>query len=78
MRRKLWIMSIQKKTLLKEKEQKLIDKIERAKKELLQLQEKRRKEIGQLACKHGLDDFDDNVLESAFLKLSKELMHEHS
>ena len=58
---------------LKEKENKLIEKIEKAKKDLIRLQDKRRHEIGKLACKHGLDAFDDNVLDQSFAKLSAEL-----
>ena len=66
-------MAEKSKTSLKEKEQKLINKIERAQKELSRLQEKRRHEIGKLACKHGLDSFDDATLNNCFSKLAEEL-----
>lgn len=58
---------------LKDKESKLIEKIEKAKQELFKLQQKRRNEIGKLACKHGLGAFDDNVLNEKFSKLAEEL-----
>jgi len=64
-----------KKITSQEKERKLIQKIEKTKKELLHLQEKRRSEIGKLACKHGLDNYDDTVLNTSFAKLSKTLAH---
>lgn len=59
-----------------DKEQKLIEKIERAKKALSDLKEKRKREIGNLACKHGLDRIDSAKLNAAFENLAKELMHE--
>ena len=59
-----------------EKEQKLIAKIEQAKKALTNLKEKRRREIGMLACKHGLDRIDNKKLNAVFEKLAKELVHE--
>ena len=66
-------MADKQKMSLKEKESKLIEKIEKAKKDLSRLQDKRRNEIGRLACKHGLDAFDDKLLDQSFAKLSKEL-----
>lgn len=57
----------------KEKEKILLSKIEKAKSDLVRLQHKRKLDIGKLACKHGLDAFADEILEQAFLKLSKEL-----
>lgn len=71
-------MSEKQKTSLKEKEDKLIKKIETAKKELLALQEKRLLEIGKLACKHGLDAYEDTLLDLHFAKLAKELGHGNS
>lgn len=71
-------MSEKQKTSLKEKADKLIKKIETAKKELLALQEKRLLEIGKLACKHGLHDYEDTILDHHFAKLSKELGHGNS
>lgn len=64
--------------LMNEKQQKLIAKIEQAKKDLATLQEKRKKELGALAYKYGLGDFDNETLSSAFADLSHELAHEHA
>lgn len=64
-------MSLSKK--IKEKEQKLIEKIAKAKKDLSSLQEKRKKEIGHMAYKHGLDHFDNTTLDKAFAQLAEEL-----
>ena len=58
------------------KEQKLLEKIEQAKKDLLALQEKRKKEIGALAYKHGLDRIDNEKLSQAFANIARELAHE--
>ncbi|TLY46792.1 MAG: hypothetical protein E6K54_08025 [Gammaproteobacteria bacterium] len=71
-------MSEKQKITLKEKADKLIKKIERAKNELLALQQKRLLEIGKLACKHGLDAYEDTLLDHHFSKLSKELNHGNS
>ena len=71
-------MSEKQKISLKEKAAKLIVKIEQAKKDLLALQEKRLLEIGKLACKHGLDAYEDTLLDLHFAKLSKELGHGNS
>lgn len=60
---------------LKEKEAKLLEKIEKAKSDLSKLQEKRKLEIGKLAFKHGLDVFDNTVLDKHFSKLAKELLN---
>jgi len=61
------------KITLKEKETKLIEKIKKAKKDLSRLQGKRHSEIGKLACQHGLDTYDDTILNQSFARLSKEL-----
>ena len=71
-------MSEKTKISLKEKTDKLIEKIEKAKKNLLALQEKRLLEIGKLAHKHGLHDYEDTLLDHHFAKLSKELSHGNS
>ena len=71
-------MSDKTKISLKEKTDKLIEKIEKAKKNLLALQEKRLLEIGKLACKHGLDAYEDTLLDHHFAKLSKEMSHGNS
>ena len=57
----------------REKERKLIEKIDNAKKELSQLRNRRRIEVGGLACKHGLDQYDDALLSQHFELLSKTL-----
>jgi len=59
-----------------EKEQKLLEKIEQAKKQLLEIQERRKKEIGALAYKHGLDRFDNVALNKMFANIARELAHE--
>ena len=56
-----------------DKERELLEIISDAKKKLAKLQDKQKIEIGELACKHGLNDFDLNVLDKAFEKLSGEL-----
>lgn len=56
-----------------EKEKKLLERIEKAKSDLLKLQNKRKMEIGKLAYKHGLESVDDVTLDKAFEKLAKEL-----
>ena len=71
-------MSDDKKLSLKEKEQKLLKQIERAKQQLGRLYEKRKSELAQLACKHGLDSYDNAVLDKAFKKLAGELADEHA
>ena len=58
------------------KEQKLLEKIEQAKKDLLALQERRKKEIGALAYKYGLDRLDNEKLSQAFANIARELAHE--
>ena len=59
------------------KEKKLLDKIEKAKNDLVRLQNKRKLEIGKMAYKHGLSDFSDATLDQAFEKLAKELHDEN-
>ena len=61
-----------------EREKKLIEKIDKAKKALNMLRQKRKEKIGKLACQCGLDVFDDNQLKKAFEKLVKELKKEVS
>lgn len=55
----------------------LMDKIEQAKQRLAKLQQKHKLEIGSLAYKHGLQEFDIKQLDNTFAKLVKELNHEH-
>jgi hypothetical protein len=61
-----------KKTLLdKEKELKQI--ISDAKKKLASIHNKQKTDIGELAFKHGLHEFDLSILDSEFKKLSTAL-----
>lgn len=71
-------MSEKQKISFKVKKDKLNKKIEKAKKEVLILENKRLLEIGKLACKHGLHDYEDTLLDQHFSKLSKELSHGNS
>ena len=71
-------MSEKQKISFKVKKDKLIEKIEKAKKEVLILENKRLLEIGKLAYKHGLHDYEDTLLDHHFAKLSKELSHGNS
>ena len=71
-------MSEKQKISFKVKKDKLNKKIEKAKKEVLILENKRLLEIGKLACKHGLHDYEDTLLDHHFAKLSKELSHGNS
>ena len=70
-------MPTNQKSSSKEKELKLIEKIEKAKKDLERLKHKRKIELGILACKHGLDEISHKQLDKAFAKLAEELKHEH-
>jgi hypothetical protein len=55
----------------------LLDKIEKAKIKLDKLQDKHKLEIGSLAYKHGLHQFDIKQLDSAFSNLFKELSRDN-
>ena len=65
-------MAKNKKTTL-DKENELLEVISDAKKKLAKLQEKQRMQIGDLACKNGLNKFELDVLDDAFKKLSAQL-----
>ncbi|HAU1190891.1 TPA: hypothetical protein ACT96X_001015 [Legionella pneumophila] len=56
----------------------LLDRIEKAKIKLDKLQQKHKLEIGTLAYKHGLHQFDIKLLDAAFLKLVGELHHDNA
>ncbi len=56
----------------------LLDRIEKAKIKLDKLQQKHKIEIGALAYKHGLHQFDIKRLDTAFLKLAGELRHDNA
>ena len=53
----------------------LLDRIEKTTLKLDKLQEKHKLEIGSLAYKYGLHQFDIKQLDLAFSKLSMELSH---
>ena len=61
------------KKTLSDKEKDLLEIIADAKIKLAKLQSKQKIEIGELACKNGLNEFDLTVLDDAFKKLSLEL-----
>lgn len=61
-----------------QKEQELLKKIEKAKNDLIKLQQKQKIEIGALAYKHGLNQLEISALDHAFAKLAKELPLEES
>ena len=50
----------------------LLDRIEKAKAKLEQLQQKHKLEIGSLAYKHGLHQLDIQQLDYAFAKIASE------
>lgn len=56
----------------------LLDRIEKAKIKLDKLQQKHKIEIGTLAYKHGLHQFDIQRLDTAFLKLAGELRNDNT
>lgn len=60
-----------------EREQELLNTIADAKKKLEKLQQKQKIELGDLACKHGLNQFSSTILDRAFKQLSETLKHEH-
>ena len=66
-------MPITKKISSQEKEKQLLEKIEKAKDQLARLQEKRRLEIAKIAYKHGLDQFDNKILDKAFKQVAEQL-----
>ncbi len=51
----------------------LLQKIEKAKQDLIKLKEKRKTEIGELAVKAGLLEVDNKILFSAFEELAQKL-----
>lgn len=56
----------------------LMDRIEQAKIKLDKLQQKHKLEIGHLAYKHGLHQFDIQQLDAVFSKLAGDLCHGNS
>jgi len=53
-----------------DREKRLLDRIEKAKHALNKLQEKRKRDIGTLALKHGLDRFDNSTLDQLFQNIA--------
>lgn len=58
-----------------EKEAELLALIAGAKKKLDKLQQQQKIDIGTLACKHGLNQFDTSALDMAFKNLAEQLRH---
>ncbi len=56
-----------------EKRSKLQDELKAMKQRLLDIEEKRKNELGDLLLKCGLADYDDSVLESEFKAISEKL-----
>ena len=65
------------KKTLSQMEAVLTDRINQAKQKLDKLQQKHKLEIGQLACKHGLQNFTPQQLDYAFARIAKELSNGH-
>ncbi len=63
------------KKTISQKEKELIDLIKESKEKLHKLQNKQRIELGELACKYGLHEFDSSVIEESFKNLSIKLRH---
>jgi hypothetical protein len=57
------------KKTLSDKERDLLEIIADAKKKLAKLQDKQKVEIGEIACKNGLNQFDLVLLDQEFKKL---------
>lgn len=58
---------------MSEKEKELEGAINELKLKLKKIREKQKTDIGELACSHGLNEFDLEVLDCAFKKLYAEL-----
>ena len=63
------------KRTVSDKEKKLLEIISDAKSKLAVLHEKQKNELGELAYKYGLNEFDLNILEEEFKKLSVTLVN---
>lgn len=66
------------KKTISQREKELLEKIEKAKSDLVKLQKKQKFEIGSLAYKYGLNEFEMDKLEPAFKKMADELNREHA
>ena len=60
---------------ISQKEKELKEIIADAKSKLANLQNKQKTDIGELACKHGLNNFDLKILDDAFKELALQLNH---
>ncbi len=58
---------------ISEKEKRLLEKIEKAKKDLAKLKQKRKERIGEFAMKAGLAGVDDKTLQEHLARIAKEL-----
>lgn len=67
---------IMSKKTVSQMEAELLDRIEQAKNKLGKLQQKHKLEIGSLAYKHGLHEFEIAQLDHIFAKIARELKHE--
>lgn len=63
------------KKTLSQKEDELKKILAETKKKLANLQNKQKMDIGELACKHGLQAFNLEILDAAFEKLHSQLSH---
>jgi hypothetical protein len=61
-----------------EKEKELLKKIDKAKKDLVKLKEKRKSELGDIVIQSGLGDLDDKKLKSLLDTCFKELKNGNS
>ena len=68
----IYIMARVKKSV-SQKEQELLHIIKDAKDKLHKLQNKQRLELGELACKYKLNEFDLSIIEDAFKELATKL-----
>lgn len=68
---------VRKQKSVAEKEKELLETIATAKKKLERLQQQQKIEIGELACKHGLNKFNTAALDAAFKNLRIQLSHEN-
>lgn len=62
------------KKTLQDKQQELLLKIEKAKKELLSLEKKQKQKLGEMAIKYDLHTVPEDKLEIAFKKIKEELI----
>ena len=63
------------KKTVSQKEQDLLDVISEAKEKLQKLRNNQRIELGNLACKYKLNEFDLSIIENAFKELALKLSH---